>query len=226
MEFTVSSLNDVGSVRILRLNTHDAKLDFKAGHYAILQFGDYPARPYSIASIPNVDYLEFHIKISNTGAGAHVANLQIGDTVICNGFNGNYHHQSDCTLPLLLIGGGTGLASLVAIATERLQKEPDHPVHIYHGGRYIPDLYLDKTLRDMEERFSNFSYVPVLSDYKDDNKLYGYAGDLALTFVPAPYRLYIAGSTDMVKSTINQALNMGISADIIHSDLKDLDGLK
>jgi NAD(P)H-flavin reductase len=226
MEFTVISISDIGSVRILRMDPHDAKLDFKAGHYAVLQFGDYPARPYSIASTPSVDYLEFHIKISDTGAGAIVSNIKLGDTILCHGFGGNYHHQSDCTLPLLLVGGGTGLAPLMSIATERLQKNPDHPIHLYHGGRYIPDLYLDKTLRDMAERFPNFSYVPVLSDYKDDDKLYGYAGDLALTFVPQPYRLYVAGPVEMIRGAVNQALNMGISPDLIHSDLDDLDSLK
>lgn len=223
MEFTIASIIDSGSVRILRLDTHDTKLDFKAGHFAILQFGDYPPRSYSIANPPNADNLEFHIKISDTGAGAHVANLKIGDTILCHGFGGNYHHQSDCNLPLLLVGGGTGLAPLMAIATERLQQNPDHPIHLYHGGRYIPDLYLDKTLRDMADKFPNFAYVPVLSDYEDDDKLYGYAGDLALTFVNAPYRLYAAGPVDMLRSTVGQALKMGISPDLIHSDLAELD---
>lgn len=229
MDLTVISIEDFGPVRVLRLGANNLPT-YEAGHYAVLQFGDHAPRPYSIANPSNGGYLEFHIKNGgHAGGSTHATTtLSFGDTVVLHGFGGNYQYLKDCDYPVILIAGGTGLAPLLAIARASLDNRPERSITLYHGGRHRPDLYLDKLLSDMGSSTPSFTYIPVLSEEMADGIMQGYVGDIALRDVLplSDQRFYIAGPVDMLRQTVDAALRLGISPDVIHSDLADLDTFK
>lgn len=224
MKLTVQSFDDFGEVRILRLAPSAPLPHRDAGHYAFLQFGDFPPRPYSIANPPQDDgLLEFHIRSTPFLGGSSLATntLAIGDTVTFHGFEGNYAYYPDCDKPLVLIAGGTGLASLLAITRASLSHTPDRPIFLYVGGRKAADLYYDATLKALASDAPTLSYIPVLSEDKAEGIASGFVGDVALHHAPAlaDCRLYVAGSVDMVRDVTAKALAKGLSPDVVHSDL-------
>lgn len=221
MDLTVASFENHGLVRVIRLAAENLPAH-QAGHYALLQFGDHPARPYSIANSPNGEYLEFHVKNGgHAGGSTHATtDLKLGETVKFHGFGGNYTSVPDCTRPLILIAGGTGLAPMLAIADSSLKTNPDRAITLFYGGRHMDDLYYDASLRTKMTAHNNFSYIPVLSEEQVDDMAFGAVGDVAVEHPDLlQSRLYVAGPVDMVRTTIDKALAKGISPDVIHSDL-------
>lgn len=222
MDLTVLSFENHGLVRVIRLGTDAALPAHQAGHYALLQFGDHPARPYSIANSPNDSYLEFHIKNGGHAGGSTLAttDLKVGDKVAFHGFGGNYTSSPDCPRPLILIAGGTGLAPMLSIADASFKNNPDRSVTLFYGGRHAADLYYDARLQDMMKLHKNFSYIPALSEDLVDDIACGTIGDIALGHPDLlKCRLYVAGPVDMVRTSVANALAKGVLTDVIHSDL-------
>ena len=226
MDLKVLSFENHGLVRVIRLGADTALPAHFAGHYALLQFGDHPARPYSIANSPNDEYLEFHIKNGGHAGGSTFAttDLKIGDKVIFHGFGGNYTSVPTCPRPLILIAGGTGLAPMLSIADASLKNNPTRAISLFYGGRHAPDLYYDARLREMMKAHKNFSYIPALSEDLVDDIACGVIGDIALQHPDLmTARIYVAGPVDMLRATIDKALAKGVAPDVIHSDLAAMD---
>lgn len=229
MDLSVLSFENHGLVRVIRLGTHEQLPAHVAGHYALLQFGDHPARPYSIANSPNDAYLEFHIKNGGHAGGSTLATteLKVGDKVGFHGFGGNYTAVPDCQRPLILIAGGTGLAPMLSIADASFKNMPTRRISLFYGGRHISDLYYDAKLREMMKTHKNFSYIPALSEDLVDDIACGAIGDIALQHPDLlKARVYVAGPVDMVRNTVADALAKGVAADLIHSDLAAMNKAK
>ena len=226
MDLTVLSFENHGLVRVIRLGADTILPAHQAGHYALLQFNDHPARPYSIANSPNDEYLEFHIKNGGHAGGSTLAttDLKIGDKVIFHGFGGNYTSVPTCPRPLILIAGGTGLAPMLSIADASLKNNPTRAISLFYGGRHAPDLYYDARLSEMMKAHKNFSYIPALSEDLVDDIACGVIGDIALQHPDLmTARIYVAGPVDMLRETIDKALAKGFAPDVIHSDLAAMD---
>ena len=222
MDLSVLSFENHGLVRVIRLGAAESLPAHLAGHYALLQFGNHPARPYSIANSPNDAYLEFHIKNGGHAGGSTFAttDLKVGDKVVFHGFGGNYTSFPACPRPLILIAGGTGLAPMLSIADASFKSNTDRPVALFYGGRHAADLYYDAPLRSLMKLHKNFSYIPALSEDLVDEIACGVIGEIALQHPDLlKSRIYVAGPVDMVRTTVGNALAKGISPDVIHSDL-------
>lgn len=229
--FTVTTLHDFAerSVRIVQITPRvgpSQKLpSYRAGQFAVLQFGDLPAKPYSVARKLPDGHLEFHIRKSVThpdGVSAYATSvLKTGDTVFLHNFDGSCVYDADCPRPVLLIAGGTGLAPLLAIAEASLNQRPERPVHLFHGGRHLADLYYGEELTTLMEQFPALTYTPVLSEDHHPAIQQGTVGEIALQTIPdlLDKRLYIAGPPAMMRQIVDGALNRGVKADFIHSDL-------
>jgi ferredoxin-NADP reductase len=226
MELIVDSFEDFGAVRVMRLIGHQSLCPpHQAGDYAVLQFGGFPARPYSIANAPNGHFLEFHIKGGGQAGGSHFAThaLTKGDIVLCSAIEGNYTYIPSCPRPLFLIAGGTGLSPLLAIAEASAHHNPARPITLFYGGRTFSDLYYHSKLQQLAQQNPSFSYIPALSEEERSDILFGLIGEIALRHPDIKLsRLYAAGPVDMVRQIIKDALAKGLSPDVIHSDYKDL----
>jgi CDP-4-dehydro-6-deoxyglucose reductase len=66
--------------------------------------------------------------------------------------------------PLLLVGGGTGLAPLKSILRHVLEKGPPRSTTLYWGVRAERDLYAHAFLAETARRDTRLRYVPVLSE--------------------------------------------------------------
>jgi len=217
----------------LRLEVLDSPLAFAAGQFAKLKIADLPPRSYSMANHPHEALLEFHIRRAPEGVVSnYVANaLRVGDEVKLEGPFGTACWHAPRPGPLLLVGGGTGLAPLKSVLAEALIARQS-PIYLYHGVRDERDLYDSDELTRLAVQ-GHIHYVPVLSDPSTPTtRRAGFVhcaiGEDFRSL--GEFQLFIAGPPPMVEAMRALALTLGaapndIAADPFHHTDPDLGGL-
>lgn len=156
----VHSADWLGDVLRLRLRPERA-LRYRAGQHLLLWLGSV-ARPYSLASLPgDDDALEFHIDCRHPGAFRDRARrLRTGDRVGLGELGGGaLHYDPDWQdRPLWLLGAGTGLAPVWAVAREALRQGHQGGIRLLHVAHDAAGHYLAPAL----QRISGIESVCVL----------------------------------------------------------------
>lgn len=220
----VIGIEDVMSdTRILRVElAQRQRLQFLAGQYVHLKLGDAPARPYSIASAPDLDHVEFHIRSAGQGglSDALVATTRPGTELALEGpFGQSYWRGGE--RPLLALAGGLGVAPIKSILDAHLSAAGSPPCHLYWGVRDEGQLYLDRYFRNLAHKYPRFSYIPVISDSSGAPRLRsGFVSAALAEDFPhlADVDIYLAGPTAMVAATLPALLDLGADQTRIFSD--------
>ena len=166
---TVSAIEDVARDTRRVLVTLDSPLEFSAGQYVELRVpGTDHGRQYSMANTPGESkQLEFHIRRQPGGVatdGWVFGSLSVGERVEMAGPLGDFRLDPEDEGPMILLGGGTGLAPLKSISHQALTVAPGRAIHLYHGVREAADLYDADLFREWERAHPGFRYVPCLSN--------------------------------------------------------------
>jgi len=66
--------------------------------------------------------------------------------------------------PMLMIGGGTGIAPLLSMLRHLVQQRIERDISVYWGVRSERDLYAHAALEDLAQRAARIRYTPVLSE--------------------------------------------------------------
>ena len=197
------------------------RLPFNAGQYVRLAVPGFEGRPFSIASAPHEPLLEFHIKSSGQGLSAHIVEvLQPGSPITLEGPLG-VSHWRPAARPVLALAGGLGIAPLKSVIETCLHDRAHPPVHLYWGAKVRSQLYLDDYFRTLAKKYPRFSYIPVLSDEKNDPH---YRTGLTGAAVAEDFEtlsgvsIYMAGPAAMIETTLPLLLHKGAEEDYIFSD--------
>jgi CDP-4-dehydro-6-deoxyglucose reductase len=139
--------------------------NFEAGQYIDIILPGGRRRSFSIASPPHDSrLLELHVR--RVAGGELTERLFSEDSrnalLTIEGPLGKFVCRGDA--PLLLIGGGTGLAPLYSMARHIIERGPDREMVLYWGVRSAGDLYAHAALEDLARRAAHLRYVPVLSE--------------------------------------------------------------
>ena len=208
-------------------------LYYHTGQFLNMRRNDELCRSYSLASVPNLDrHLEFHIKRLPGGQMSNwmFNDMKIGESVNIQGPNDScFYLLGAPDQSLLLIGTGTGLAPLVAIAPDALHDGHRGPVRLYHGSREPAGLYLRDTLFDLAQTFANFSYTGCLSGEKPPRGCArGRVNDIALSENEdlTGWRVYLCGNPPMVNNAKKRAFLAGAGLHDIHADPFELKELR
>lgn len=144
-----------GSVVRVRVEP-SAPIAYEAGQYLALQRGDGLTRSYSIASVPDEPWLEFHVRRVPGGqmSGWLYDEACVGDTLGLRPPLGSccYAAIEDRRAPLLLVGVGTGLAPLWGLVREALAAGHEGPIQLVRAAATPAGLYLGEALRALAER--------------------------------------------------------------------------
>lgn len=146
-------------------------LAFSAGQYVELTVpGTDMRRQYSLANPPDEDkVLELHVRLVHGGAATErwiFERLSVGDQLPISGPLGDFvlpDEEEDKAEPMVMIGGGTGLAPLLSLLRTALSRNPEREVLLYHGVRGAVDLYDLDLLAEIVDSHRNVTVVPVLS---------------------------------------------------------------
>lgn len=198
-------------------------LQFAAGQFARLRFGNLPARAYSMANTPGDEALEFHIRLIPGGAVSnHIAeDLKVGDTVQIEGPFGNAHLRPEDRSPLVLIAGSSGLAPAKSIIRTALLNQPDREVHLYFGVRNEEHVYDETELQVLATRYKNLKVETVLSEPQGQTeRRTGMLTDVIAQDLIAhtTAQFYMAGPPEMVTAVSKVVADFGIGKEQIHAD--------
>ena len=206
----------------VRLRT-EAPFEYRAGQYVSIVREDGLARSYSIASLPDEQELEFHVRLIAGGRmSSWLAGAQLGTRVQLIGPSGEcfyVHGRPD--QPMVLIGTGTGLAPLYGIARDALQGGHRAPIQLFHGAVRPDGLYLRNELSRLSGMHSNFTYTPtVLEGDGSDTIALGPIGQVvAKQFSKLHgWRGFVCGDPALVHSLKKQIFLSGIASRDIHAD--------
>lgn len=220
---------DLLSDSIVRLRLAcDEPYDYLPGQFINIQRGDDATliRSYSLASVPVLDQaLEIHVRRVNNGRMSSwlYNSVEPGQQLTISRPQGEcYYQPGHETQGLLLLATGCGLAPLWGILRDALQQGHKGPIYLFHGALAQKDLYLDGQLRELQQRYPQFSYFPCLDGDSavDEPYLPGRVQDQAVQKLPdlKGWRVYLCGNPAMVADAKRKAFLAGAMLGDIHAD--------
>jgi NAD(P)H-flavin reductase/hemoglobin-like flavoprotein len=216
------------NVAVIRVRP-DQPLPYKAGNYVSVEVPQRPRlwRYLSPANAPREDgYLEFHVRAVEGGwvSRAIVNHTKVGDVWRVGPAMGALTVQPAEKRKLLLIGGGTGLAPLVAIIDDLARWKHNPPVHLFYGGHRPEDLYGLEQLRMLAATSPWLTITPVTQEGTVNG---GDRGSLATAVSQRgnweDHNILVSGSPGMIRATVAKLLTIGVDLARISYDPFTLD---
>jgi CDP-4-dehydro-6-deoxyglucose reductase len=200
-----------------------ASLAYRPGQHMNLILGDGTHRSFSMASPPNGNEVDFHIRRIRGGLFTEkmLAELQPGDMLDVEIPLGAFRYHEEDYREILMVATGTGISPLRSML-HALMDDPDcPPVSLYWGGRTQAGLYLHDEIASWGERLYEFRYHPVLSCA--DGGWAGHRGHVQSAVAHdivdlSQHSIYLCGSPVMIHDAKESFLKMGASVDHIYAD--------
>ena len=239
LETWIPAKNIGGTISAITELTHDIRqldvvlddtLTFRAGQYVDVTIPDSGVtRSYSMANPPSDQgTLSFIIKVYPDGAFSSrlESELKVGDPLEINGPFGVSFRDERNDGPMLLVGGGSGMAPLWSILNDLAASGIQKSVRFYYGARAIRDLFYAEEIAELATRLDDFRYVPALSEMDASDDWEGATGlihevvarDHADISVADSMESYACGPPPMVEAVLPVFQHIGIDADNIHLD--------
>ena len=209
----------------------DKPVFFQAGQFSNLKpEGLNESRSYSFADKCEKQgsiIVSFHVRLIAQGTFSNWLSQKdrIDSVVKLSEPQGNFHFvESD--RPILCVGGGTGIAPIIAILEEALERNTKAPVLLLYGTRNKTGLYIEDRINTLAEKWNGpFSYEPVLSEEHTDTDWKGLRGQVSdkiqgkIDCFPIPKaQVYLCGPSAMIDSALPILESIGTHAENIYFD--------
>lgn len=228
---SISDLTPYIKRLVLEILSPDEGITFKPGQYVQLEVPKYKLskgpeyRAFSIASSPDEhDEIELYVGLVEKGVVSTYIHdfLKEGDETVIRGPFGDFYYR-DADSDILMIATGTGLAPFMSILRHLKRKKIQNKITLFFGTRTEEDLYCVEELKDLENQWPEFRYIPTLSRAEEDSAWRGERGRVtALIKKHVPERakmdVYICGNPEMVESCLEMVKEKGIPTERIYFD--------
>ncbi len=196
-------------------------LKFFPGQYVDFSVpGTDETRSFSMANTTSGEngLLEFVIKIYPDGLFSTFLDtgVAVGDQLEITGPFGVFTLRDNPGADLVFVGGGAGMAPILALLRSMAERGIDRKATFYYGARRRRDLCFDTELTALAEKLPHFSYVPALSEPEDGD---GWEGETGL-ITDVVRRLeseldgadaYVCGPPPMVEAAIELLPALGVA---------------
>lgn len=203
----------------------DYPIPFQPGQYMSVESPQRPRlwRYLTPANAPREDgSLEFHVRGVAQGwvSQAIVAHGQVGDVWRIGPPLGNLSVARDSGHDVLMVAGGTGIASMLSLLEDLAQWGENPRVHLFYGGRTDEDLYALDDLHQLAGVNPWLTVVPVLEhDPATRDAEHGTLADVVTRYGAwADRDVLVSGSPAMIRSTVSRMLVAGTPLDRISYD--------
>lgn len=144
----------------------DEPMKFWAGQYADLTLPDAGiTRSYSMGNPPSEPgRLQFIIKKYQGGAfSTAIGEAKAGDRITLKGPYGSCFRRENREGPMILVGGGSGMAPLLSILIDQAASGETRPVRFFYGARTAKDLFGLDLFAELGASMPDFKFIPALS---------------------------------------------------------------
>lgn len=199
-------------------------LHYRPGQYVLL--GDaqrqVPQRSYSIADAPSQDgeisLLVTKVPGGPTSTWVHET-LRPGDQVVAEGPFGTFVVDDRMTGPLLLLGAGSGLAPIRAIAGAALRRRTGRDITLFFSARTKQDLIDEPDLLRWTRDERSFRYLRTLTRSAGSAPTGRIPGLLPqLIDMVADCQVFIAGPPGFVVDCAHAAVVLGADPAYVHTE--------
>lgn len=219
----IVALDDLGA-SVMRVHLAiPGGFSYRSGQFLTMISPDGVARSYSLASLPDDDMLELHIrKIPGGRMSTWIfEQAKVGDTVTIAGPAGDcFYTEHAQEQPMLLAGTGTGLAPLFGIIRDALSRGHRGKIVLFHGAVEPNGLYHRSLLANFAGEFDNFEYQPCVMRNGDDTVQTGEIDKIILAAYPnlKGWRGFLCGNPDLVKMLKKKFFLAGMAMKDITTD--------
>lgn len=229
---------DVPAYDRIDFTAFDVPLPFRTvweGNHVFDEYATNPTasrRNYSIASKPGDHQLRFNVRIATpprgqacpAGSGSsYVWALKPGDLVTAIGPFGDFlikNLSPEAQTEMLYIGGGAGMAPLRSQLSHLLENlKTGRKISYWYGGRSKQELFYIEYFRELEARFTNFTFHIALSEPLEEDLWDGPIGfihqvveDLYLKQHnhPGEIEYYLCGPPPMIAAAVKMLDNQHV----------------
>jgi propane monooxygenase reductase component len=211
---------------IYRLVLDATEMNYKPGQYVDVTIpGSDEVRSFSMANLPN-GKLEFMIKAYPDGKFSSLLaekKIEEGHDLTVTGPYGVFTLRRNSERPLLFIGGGAGMAPILALLRALADQKSERKAVYYYGARGPKDLFHLDELSELEQRLANFTFVPALSDCDEEEDWGGERGLITEVVERCEQELsemdaYLCGPPPMVDAAIAMLDAKGVPEDRVFYD--------
>lgn len=203
------------------------RLQFLAGQYIDILVRGGKRRAFSIASPPSrEDEIELHIRHVEGGdfTGWVFDELKLKDILRIEGPLGTFFvRHDDEKRPMILMGGGTGIAPLKSMIEDLLAHGDTRPIHLFWGARTPGELYLEPLIHEWVDAHTHIEYTPAISEPGDLRVQSGFAGYVHEAVLDAYQTLahhdvYMSGPPAMIDAARHAFADKGVREDRLYYD--------
>jgi CDP-4-dehydro-6-deoxyglucose reductase len=213
-------------VRRLILEKPEQIPNFYAGQYLQLIVAD-QRFPFSIASTPQTNQLELHIKPTEGSADSLMVEQYLNEKPTSVDFtypHGNCYVDGVPERSVILIAAATGVTQMRSIALWLLAQPEAPTVSLFWGTLTPEELYLSDEFESLAASNHRFQYCPVVS--QGSSAWRGRQGLVVNAAIEdcedlSSADIYISGSPTMVYGTLDRLVEQGVDADRVSADVFD-----
>jgi propane monooxygenase reductase subunit len=212
---------------VLRL-IEPVEITFFPGQYMDIRVpGTDVTRSFSMANTSSKEdgRLEFVIKVYPDGIFSSFLDgtLRVGDRLDLTGPFGVFTLRDAPEKDIVFVGGGAGLAPILALLRSMAERGIDRKGVFYYGARSARDLCFTDELRALEEKLPNFRFVPALSEPGDGTDWAGETGFVTDVLKRQETDLkrahaYLCGPPPMVEAAMPLLEQLGVPEKHIYYD--------
>jgi propane monooxygenase reductase subunit len=208
---------------VLRL-IEPVEVTFFPGQYMDIKVpGTDVTRSFSMANTSSKEdgRLEFVIKVYPDGLFSSFLDgtLQVGDRLDLQGPFGVFTLRDAPDKDIIFVGGGAGLAPILALLRSMAERGIDRKGVFYYGARTQQDLCFVEELTALQDKLSRFRFVPALSheEWEGEN---GFVTDVLKRHETDLKRAhaYICGPPPMVEAAMPLLAQLGVPDKHIYYD--------
>jgi propane monooxygenase reductase subunit len=212
---------------VLRL-IEPTEITFFPGQYMDIAVpGTEVTRSFSMANTSSKEdgRLEFVIKVYPDGVFSSFLDnrLAVGDRLDLTGPFGVFTLRDAPDRDIVFVGGGAGLAPILALLRSMAERGIDRKGVFYYGARSRADLCFVEEIEALKEKLPAFQFVPALSEPKDGEDWDGEVG--FITDVLKRYETdlkrahaYLCGPPPMVEAAMPLLAQLGVPEKHIYYD--------
>ncbi len=181
-------------------------MDNQAGQYVLLQIDPKTARAYSMSDRPDITS-SFELLVDHQPGGpgtTFLRQLEFGQEISAILPLGHFVIKNEPAADeLIFLATGSGIAPIKSMLTDLLQNRAEtRPLTLLWGMRHDQDFFWLDFFADLQKHYTNFNFVPVVSQPSPNWQLAtghitDYLEKLPLTL---PTQFYLCGNQKMVTS--------------------------